>query len=39
MTSGIIVNELNPAPYVSIGVTGISSNSQVRAFLTGLPIR
>jgi len=39
ISSGTIINELNPAAYVNIGVTGISSNSQVRAFLTGLPIR
>lgn len=37
--SGIVVNELNPAPYVAIGVTTIQSASPVRCFLTGLPIR
>lgn len=37
--SGIIVNEINPGPYVAIDLTGISSASPVRIFLTGLPIR
>lgn len=39
ITSGTLINELNPGGYVNIGVTGITSNTQVRAFLTGLPIR
>jgi hypothetical protein len=39
VTSGIVINELNCAPYVSISVQNISSNSAVSIFLTGLPIR
>lgn len=39
IASGTIINELNPAPYVNISIIGVASNSQVRAFLTGLPIR
>jgi hypothetical protein len=39
VTSGIVVNEFNPAPYVQISVQGISSNSPISATLTGLPVR
>jgi hypothetical protein len=39
VTSGLVVNEFNPAPYVSLSVQGISSNTPLRAYLTGLPIR
>lgn len=39
VSSGIVVSELNPAPYVQLSVQGISSNTTLNAFLTGLPIR
>ena len=37
--SGIILNELNPSPYVNISLISISSASPARVYLTGLPIR
>ena len=39
ISSGGIISESNPGAFVNIGITNIASNSQVRAFLTGLPIR
>lgn len=39
ISSGTIVNELNPGMNVAIGITGIASNTIAKVFLTGLPIR
>jgi hypothetical protein len=39
VTSGIVVNELNCAPYVALSVQNISSVTPLNIFLTGLPIR
>lgn len=39
VTSGIVVNELNPGLDVNISLIGVSSNSPFRVYLTGLPIR
>lgn len=39
ISSGGQINESNPGAYVAIGIIGVASNSQIRAYLTGLPIR
>lgn len=39
VTSGIIINEANPAPFVDVSIINIQSASPVRFYLTGLPIR
>lgn len=39
ISSGTIINELNPGGFVNIGATGIASNTPVRAYITGIPIR
>lgn len=39
VTSGIVVNEFNPGAHVSIALTGVTSNTPARVYITGLPIR
>lgn len=39
INTGSVISLENPSAYVAVGITGIASNSSVRIYLAGLPIR